>query len=62
MRDGGCTVNDAQRERLIHRLKAVIDESEDSLRVYLLRGGRDGAAECYGLDRYQNLKSDPLFV
>lgn len=47
-----CTVNDTQKIELVARLRKVIVEAEDSLRLYQLRGGREGAVECFGLDRY----------
>jgi CRISPR-associated protein Cas2 len=56
-----CSVNDAQREKLIARLTDLIDADEDSLRVYTLRGGREGAVECYGRNLYVNFR-DPLLV
>lgn len=49
-----CRVNETQRERLRQRLTKIIEPSEDSLRVYQLRGGREGAIEILGLDRYVN--------
>jgi CRISPR-associated protein Cas2 len=56
-----CRVNDAQREKMMDRLLKVVDKAEDSLRVYTLRGGRDGAVQCYGLNRYVEF-SGPLMV
>jgi CRISPR-associated protein Cas2 len=56
------SVNEVQREKLMIRLLDVINEQEDSLRIYVLRGGREGAATCHGLDRYINLKSDTLLI
>jgi CRISPR-associated protein Cas2 len=47
-----CKVNEMQRELLLTQLLSIIEPKEDSLRVYLLRGGRDGAVSSYGLDRY----------
>ncbi len=49
-----CSVNDTQRERLRQRLFKIIEPSKDSLRIYQLRGGREGAVETFGLDRYVN--------
>ena len=56
------SVTEVQREKLMNRLLAVICEEEDSLRLYLLRGGRDGAATCHGLDRYMDLKKGSLLI
>jgi len=47
-----CQVNEMQRERLWQRLTKIIEPTEDSLRVYQLRGGREGAIEILGIDRY----------
>jgi CRISPR-associated protein Cas2 len=47
-----CRVNETQREKLRQRLTKIIEPAEDSLRVYQLRGGREGAVESLGLDRY----------
>jgi len=56
-----CTVNEAQLERLRHRLRQIIDAEHDSLRIYHLRGGRDGAVETYGIDCYKSFE-DPLVL
>ena len=54
-------VNDTERERFRQKLLKIIEPSEDSLRVYTLRGGRDGAVESHGLDRYTDF-SGPLLL
>lgn len=56
-----CTVNEAQLERLRHRLLKIIDEEHDSLRIYHLRGGRSGAVETYGIDNYRSFE-EPLVL
>jgi CRISPR-associated protein Cas2 len=56
-----CRVNDAQREKMMARLLKIIDRDEDSLRIYTLRGGREGAADCHGLNRYVEYH-DPLVI
>jgi CRISPR-associated protein Cas2 len=56
-----CTVNDAQMETFRARLLKAIEPSEDSLRIYTLRGGREGCAESHGHDKYVNFQ-DPLIV
>ena len=56
-----CTVNEAQMETLRLRLKKAIQEEEDSLRIYLLRGRREGAVEAYGKDCYVDFRQ-PLVV
>ena len=47
-----CTVTDTQKEILMIRLKKIITPTEDSLRVYVLHGGRGDCVETVGLDRY----------
>ena len=47
-----CTVNEAQMEVFRARLLKVIEPSEDSLRIYMLRGGRDTSVEAHGKDSY----------
>ena len=56
-----CSVNEMQKERLIARLTKVIEPSEDSLRLYHLRGGRETAAQCFGRDGYRDF-TDPLLA
>lgn len=51
-----CTVNDAQLEVLRLRLRKAIVESEDNLRIYLLRGRREDVVEAYGKDSYRDFK------
>lgn len=46
------TVNAVQRERLMEKLMATIDQTEDSLRIYHLYGGREKVVESYGRDSY----------
>ncbi len=43
-----CIVNGAELELLKHRLLLVIDENEDSLRIYRLREPRDRYLEVFG--------------
>ncbi|MCR4420302.1 MAG: CRISPR-associated endonuclease Cas2 [Clostridia bacterium] len=47
-----CRVTPAQLEELTHRLLGVMDEEEDSLRIYVLHGGRERSLKAYGRDRY----------
>lgn len=56
-----CSVNEAQRETLRARLLAVLEPSEDNLRLYTLRGGRAEVVEVLGQDRYINFL-DPLIT
>jgi CRISPR-associated protein Cas2 len=46
------TVNAVQRERMMEKLLAVVDQTEDSLRIYHLYGGREKVVESYGRDSY----------
>lgn len=54
-----CRVNDAQLENLRARLLHVIDEDEDSLRIYRLHPPREKNIESYGQDSYVSFE-DPL--
>ena len=56
-----CTVNEVGFERLRSRLRGVIKESEDSLRIYHLKGRREQYVESYGIDRYIDF-DEPLVV
>lgn len=56
-----CTVNDAQMETFRARLLKAIEASEDSLRIYTLRGGREGCVQSYGHDQYVNFQA-PLII
>lgn len=55
------TVNAVQRERLMEKLMATIDQTEDSLRIYHLYGGREKVVESYGRDSYVDF-TDPLLI
>jgi CRISPR-associated endoribonuclease Cas2 len=50
------SVTEADKVRFLSRLLKVIEPTEDSLRIYLLRGGRTGAVECHGLDRFVDFR------
>ena len=54
-----CRVNEAQLEGLRHRLLRVMDEDEDSLRIYRLYPPREKNIESYGHDSYVSY-DDPL--
>ena len=47
-----CSVNAAQLESLRDRLIKIIDEAEDSLRIYRLHPPREKNVESYGKDSY----------
>ncbi len=54
-----CQVNEAQLEGLRHRLRKIINEDEDSLRIYRLYPPREKNIESYGQDSYVSY-DDPL--
>ena len=54
-----CRVSEAQLESVRTRLVKIIDESEDSLRIYRLHPPRDRNIESYGQDSYVSY-DDPL--
>ena len=56
-----CSVNEAQYEALISKLKKTIKQDTDSLRVYKLRGNREDYLMTFGQDRYVNF-DEPLVL
>ena len=54
-----CRVSEAQLENLRARLVKIIDEEEDSLRIYRPHPPRDRNIESYGQDSYVSY-DDPL--
>ena len=54
-------VTKAQLEAFEARLLEIIDREKDSLRIYILHGGREKSLRHYGIDRYQDF-DDPLIV
>jgi CRISPR-associated protein Cas2 len=56
-----CQLTAVQLEELLHRLLAIIDETEDSLRVYRLREPRERFVSIYGLRPEVNFR-DPLVL
>lgn len=56
-----CSLSAMQMEELLHRLLGIIDEDEDSLRVYRLREPRNRFVSVYGLRPEVNFR-DPLVV
>lgn len=54
-----CRVTEARFESLRERLLKIINEDEDSLRVYRLPQPREEHIESHGLDRYTSYE-DPL--
>jgi CRISPR-associated protein Cas2 len=43
-----CILNAAQKELFIHDLRQIMDEEEDSLRIYRLHEPREKYVEAYG--------------
>lgn len=56
-----CSLTNAQFERMRLRLLRVIDEEEDSLRIYRMLGGRDEVVQSYGRDHYVDF-DEPLII
>lgn len=56
-----CTLGETQMERLRQRLLDIIDEEEDNLRIYFLRGERERFLESYGQNPYVDF-TGPLIV
>jgi CRISPR-associated protein Cas2 len=56
-----CSLEALAFARLLARCQRILDPTTDSLRVYRLAGGRDGAAVVLGQDRYVDLKG-PLLI
>jgi CRISPR-associated protein Cas2 len=56
-----CSLTDAQLEDLLFRLLAIIDDAQDSLRVYRLREPRERHTAIYGLRPAIDLR-DPLVI
>ena len=57
-----CTVNEADYERLRHKLIGIINKDKDSLRIYRLKGRRSDYIESYGLDKYVDFDDETLIV
>ena len=56
-----CRVTQAQLEELEAKLLQVINPDTDSLRIYILYGGREKCLRAYGNDRYRDF-DEPLVV
>jgi CRISPR-associated protein Cas2 len=56
-----CSVTETQMERLRRKTLGIIDNEEDNLRIYFLKGARKDYLEAYGRDSYINFR-DPLVV
>lgn len=51
-----CSLNDAELLTLRDQLVRIIDEDQDSLRIYKLLGTREKAVEAFGRDRYVDFR------
>jgi CRISPR-associated protein Cas2 len=56
-----CRVNMEQFEEMQHRMVEIIDPEKDSLRIYRLQGGREGAVVAHGRDSYRDF-DDALVI
>ena len=56
-----CRLTQAQFEEIEAKAVVKMDEETDSLRFYILRGGRDAALKAYGVDRYQDFDEPLLY-
>jgi len=56
-----CRVTQAQLETVEAKALDIIDEEKDTLRFYVLHGGREAALRAYGIDRYQDF-DEPLVL
>lgn len=56
-----CRVTLAQLEDLEAQLLRVINPKTDSLRIYILYGGRERCVRAHGCDRYQDF-DEPLIL
>lgn len=56
-----CSLTSTQYERMKQRLLRVIDEDEDSLRIYRMLGGRDEVVQSFGRDHWIDF-DEPLVI
>ncbi|HEX9756353.1 MAG TPA: CRISPR-associated endonuclease Cas2 [Nitrospiria bacterium] len=56
-----CSVNQMQYELLLRRLLAIIEEKEDSLRIYRLIEPKEKYIEVYGVDGTVDFE-EPLLI
>ncbi|MFN8510610.1 MAG: CRISPR-associated endonuclease Cas2 [Deinococcaceae bacterium] len=56
-----CRLRQNQLEAFEAKLLKILDEKEDSLRIYVLKSGRDKVLKVYGLDHYRDF-DDPLVL
>ncbi len=56
-----CSVTPMQLEELRYRIIDIMNEVEDSVRIYVLHGGREASLSAYGRDKYVDFDS-PLVI
>ncbi|MFW6097097.1 MAG: CRISPR-associated endonuclease Cas2 [Chloroflexota bacterium] len=56
-----CTLNAAQKEQFVHELTEIIDEEQDSLRLYRLQQPKEKYVEVVGKTVELDM-NDPLIV
>lgn len=56
-----CRVNQAQLEDFESRLLSIMNKDTDSLRIYVLTGGREQNVRVYGVDHYVDF-DEPLIL
>ena len=56
-----CVLNEMDRERLVARLRAEMDESPDSIRIYRLREPRDRHVRVFGVQPSYDLRDALVF-
>lgn len=56
-----CQIDERQYDELLSKLRRILKEDTDSLRVYRLHGARDAYLETYGVDTYVDFE-DTLIV
>lgn len=56
-----CRVNQAQLEDFESRLVGIMNKDTDSLRIYVLMGGRERSVRVYGVDAYIDY-DEPLIL
>lgn len=56
-----CRVNQAQLEEFESRLISIMNKDTDSLRIYVLMGGREQSVRVYGVDGYVDFDEPLVF-
>jgi|CZCA01.1.fsa_nt_gi CRISPR-associated protein Cas2 len=56
-----CSVTPMQLEELECEVVSIMDHEEDSIRIYVLHGGREGSLRAYGQDKYVDFDA-PLVI